>query len=73
MKDHAEGRPEDASKLAYSVDELVRLTSLGRTLIYNEIREGRLVPTKRGRRTIFTRESVRAWLALPDGPNREPR
>jgi hypothetical protein len=51
------------SKLAFSIDELVQSSGLGRTLIYEEINAGRLIVRKAGRRTIVRDEDARAWLA----------
>jgi excisionase family DNA binding protein len=50
------------SKLAYSVPEFCEATSLGRSLVYEEIRKGRLRATKIGTRTIILREDGLAWL-----------
>lgn len=40
-------------KLAYSVAEFCQATSLSRSLIYEEIRKGRLRATKIGTRTVI--------------------
>ena len=50
------------SKLAYSVAEFCEATSLGRSLVYEEIRQGRLRATKIGTRTIILKEDGLAWL-----------
>ncbi|QGM98431.1 helix-turn-helix domain-containing protein [Methylocystis parvus] len=50
-------------KLAYSIEETARITSLGRTALYEEIRAGRLKSRKAGRRTIVLADDIRAWLA----------
>ena len=49
-------------KPAYSVSELQQLTSIGRSFLYEEIRRGKLRPTKAGRRTLFLADDVVAWL-----------
>ena len=49
-------------KPAYELDELVKLTPLGKTSIYEEINANRLKRTKRGRRTIFLADDVADWL-----------
>ena len=56
-------------KLAYTVDELVAATSIGRTKIYYEMKAGRLRPAKIGDRTIFAVKEVERWLAasMPEG------
>lgn len=50
-------------KLAYTVDELVAATSIGRTKIYDEIKRKKLHPTKVGDRTLITVEEAQRWLA----------
>ena len=49
-------------KLAYSIQELVKLQPLGRSSIYEEIKSGRLRATKAGRRTIFLADDIVEWL-----------
>lgn len=44
------------------IDEAVRLAGVGRTLIYQEITEGRLRIRKAGRRTLITITDLTAWL-----------
>lgn len=52
--------------LAHSVEEAARRTSIGRTAIYSEIKEGRLKARKAGKRTLITDADLRAWLdSLP--------
>jgi excisionase family DNA binding protein len=53
---------EPGKRLAYSVPELCQATSLGRSLIYEEIRNGRLKATKVGARTLILRGDAEAWL-----------
>ncbi|HKF93883.1 MAG TPA: DNA-binding protein [Gammaproteobacteria bacterium] len=48
--------------LAYSIPQLVEATGLGRSLIYEHIRAGRLRITKVNRRTIVTAEAAHEWL-----------
>jgi hypothetical protein len=52
--------------LAYSVESLARVTDLGRQLIYDEIKDGRLVARKIRRRTVIRR--VDAELARRSPP-----
>lgn len=53
-------------RLAYSIDEVTELSGLGRTLIFQAIRDKRLLAVKCGRRTIIRREDLDAFLrALP--------
>lgn len=50
------------SDLALEINELARRAKIGRTLLYEEIRSGRLKARKIGRRTIILAEDARAWL-----------
>ena len=50
------------SRIAYSVSELVRVTSIGRTLLYEQISKGNLIARKVGARTIVTRSDALKWL-----------
>ena len=45
------------ARLAFSIDEIVQLTSLGRTTIYKLIAENHLTLIKVGRRSLVTAES----------------
>lgn len=47
---------------ALSVKEFCRITSIGRTRFYVELREGRLHPIKVGRRTLIPMNEVDRWL-----------
>lgn len=48
--------------LAYSVSEACRVSSLGRTRLYQLIREGRLEVRKIGKRTLIPAASLRALI-----------
>jgi hypothetical protein len=50
-------------KLAYSIQELSRLSGLGRTFLYEEIKAGRLIVSKAGRRSIVLHDDAANWLA----------
>lgn len=52
----------EGTKLLFSIPDLMAATSLGRTRIYEEIHAGRLTPVKSGRRTLFPRTEVLAWI-----------
>jgi hypothetical protein len=53
-------------KLALSIADAVRLSGIGRTVIFAEIRRGRLVARKCGRRTVILSDDLTLWLrALP--------
>ena len=53
---------DTASRLAYSVNQAVGATSVGRSLLYEEIRAGRLKTFKVGARTLIDANDLRAWL-----------
>jgi excisionase family DNA binding protein len=56
----------NSEPLAYSVSEACRVSSLGRTLLYRLIGEGRLEVRKIGRRTLITSASLRALIEGQD-------
>lgn len=48
--------------LAYTIPEAVKAAGISRTRLYDELKAGRLVAKKIGRRTLIPRESIEAWL-----------
>ena len=53
-------------RFAYSPDEAAHRASVGRTLIFSEIKHGRLEARKAGGRTIITAEALKKWIkSLP--------
>ncbi|THD38421.1 MAG: DNA-binding protein [Sphingomonas sp.] len=53
-------------KLAYSIEETVASTGIGRSTIFEEIKAGRLKARKRGRSTIILAGDLAEYLeALP--------
>jgi excisionase family DNA binding protein len=50
------------NKLAYNVNEVIGLLSVGRTRLYRAIRSGHLRPTKMGRKTLFLAQDLAAFL-----------
>ncbi len=58
-------------KLAYSVEELARLSSVGRTKLYEEIKDGRLRTRKVGSRTLILADDAKDWLRGQSGPARQ--
>ena len=50
------------SKLAYSINEACRASSLGRTTLYSHIAAGRLRAVRIGGRTVIPAESLRALI-----------
>ena len=49
-------------KAAYSVNETLALLSLGRTTLYQLVKDGDLVPTKIGRKTLFAAPDIASLL-----------
>ncbi|GAB3427660.1 helix-turn-helix domain-containing protein [Flindersiella endophytica] len=47
--------------LIYTVKQAMRVLSLGRTELYEEIRSKRLESFKRGRRRLFSRNALQAY------------
>ena len=51
---------------AYGIEELAKAGPLGRTYLFQAIKEKRLIAHKAGRRTIITHENYQAFLrSLP--------
>lgn len=48
--------------LAYSISEACKVSSFGRTYLYQLIKEGQLEARKVGRRTLVTARSLRALI-----------
>jgi hypothetical protein len=58
----------ESTKLAFSVDELAKAVSSSRSILYEEIKAGRLKTRKIGARTIVDADEARRWLSsLPTG------
>jgi excisionase family DNA binding protein len=52
-----------AERLAYSIQDVTKVTGLGRSYIYEEIKAGRLIIRKAGRRSLVFDDDLKAWLA----------
>jgi excisionase family DNA binding protein len=50
-------------KLAYSIKEACRASSLGRTTLYTHIAAGRLLARRIGGRTVIPADSLHAFIA----------
>jgi hypothetical protein len=50
-------------KLAYSIDEIPAVASIGRTKVFAEIGSGRLKARKIGRRTVVLADDLAEYLA----------
>lgn len=56
-----------APKQLLTIPEFSREYGLSRSRVYDELREGRLVGKKLGRKTLISRANADAWAAaLPD-------
>ncbi|MDR7034527.1 helix-turn-helix domain-containing protein [Mesorhizobium sp. BE184] len=54
-------------KMAYRVEEFCDAFGVGRTKVFEEIKDGRLKIRKAGRMTLIRAEDAKAWLnALPE-------
>jgi excisionase family DNA binding protein len=54
---------EHIDKRALSVGEAAKAAGVGRTTLFQEIRNGRITALKVGRRTIITIDALETWLA----------
>lgn len=57
----------NVEKLAYSVDEAVKASGLGRTTIFECIRSGQLVSVKVGRRRVIPADALRRLVGAEVG------
>ncbi|GAA0932433.1 helix-turn-helix domain-containing protein [Nonomuraea longicatena] len=48
----------------YRITDAMRLLKLSRSLIYDQIRAGRLSSVKQGRARLFTANGIRKYIAL---------
>ncbi|MEX0451787.1 helix-turn-helix domain-containing protein [Spiribacter sp. 218] len=53
---------EEANQLAYGVKDAVRILGISRSLLYQEMKAGRIKSVKVGRRTLIRRVDAEAWL-----------
>ena len=53
--------------LAVSIDQLAAMTGFGRTFLWAEVKEGRLVLRHKGRRAYVLMEDAKVWLRSDDG------
>ncbi|MEP2742779.1 MAG: helix-turn-helix domain-containing protein [Bauldia litoralis] len=65
---------EQSAPIGLTVRQVVELSGLSRSTIYEELRIGRLIARKLGRRTVILRGDFRSWLeGLPAMPARNTR
>ena len=56
--------------MVLNVNEVIDQLRMSRSRLYKEVRAGRLVPRKNGRRTVFLRREVERYVAgLPVAQN----
>ena len=61
-----DGNKPQLSKLALSISEVVSTSGVGRTLVFAEMKAGRLIARKCGRRTVVLIDDLQNWLqAMP--------
>ena len=58
------GNPTKVLQELFKVAEAMEILSLSRTVIYEQMRSGRLRYVKQGRATLFTRAAIREYIAL---------
>jgi excisionase family DNA binding protein len=63
----------NADRLVFSIDELAAACGCSRTHILDQVREQCLIARKSGRRTVFLRDDVDAWLASLPAAQISPR
>ncbi|NCC41644.1 MAG: DNA-binding protein [Gammaproteobacteria bacterium] len=54
--------PRTIEPVQLSIEETIKATGLGRTSIYKEIKEGRLLTHRVGRRRFVSTEALRQWV-----------
>jgi excisionase family DNA binding protein len=54
-------------RVLVTIDEAAEALGIGRTMIYQLIKDSDLIPAKIGRRSLVTAESVRAYAAKVSG------
>ena len=52
----------ESERLAYSIGSAVKATDIGRTTIYQAIKEGKLRSIKKGDRRLILKEWLLEWL-----------
>ena len=55
--------PTDQHRIAYGIQEAPAIVGVSVRTLYDEIKAGRLKPTKVGRRTIIARTELERWVA----------
>jgi excisionase family DNA binding protein len=55
--------PSDTPRLAYTIDEVSKLLTLGRTSLYSRLKSGELRARKCGKRTLILHEDLQQFLS----------
>jgi hypothetical protein len=63
MEECVQARHAKSPKRGYSIEEFGKLYGICRSLVYIEIREGRLRARKVGRRTVIALEDAEDWFS----------
>ncbi len=58
------GKPDVGEKALYRIPEAMRLLSLSRSVIYNQIRAGRLRSVKEGSTRLIPADAIADYIAL---------
>ena len=58
------GEPSPGEKALYRIPEVMRLLSLSRSVIYNQIRTGRLRSVKEGSTRLIPADAITDYVAL---------
>ena len=61
---HQPGSPEPNQKALYRIPEAMRLLSLSRSVIYKQIRSGRLRSVKEGTTRLIPADAIAEYIAL---------
>ncbi|WP_210245581.1 helix-turn-helix domain-containing protein [Tardiphaga sp. vice278] len=65
--------PNENMKYAHSIAEFAQLSGLGRSFLYEQIKSGKLLVRKAGRRTLILHGEGLEWLGkLPTEGQRRP-
>ena len=64
--------------LAYQINEAAKIAGIGRTKLYEAIRDGHLIARKYGKRTLIEHDALKAFLGglpaiAPPGSTPTPR